>query len=121
MTQQMVIGYRFNPATVSEDIIRKTATKEICEMRARIRRQEAGKCAAEYERARMVESSRNRMLAEKQRRLNAQKKMGVIRRTVKAVGTAWAMVWAFLIIIKDAIRDFGLDYGLWVYEPIDED
>lgn len=120
MTQVMVRGYRFNPATVPEEVIRKVATKEMVEMRARIRRQEANRYAAENERARMVESSRNRMLAEKQRKLNIQKKAGVIRRTAKAVGTAWAMIWAFLIIVKDAIRDFGIKYGLWVYEPIDE-
>lgn len=120
MTQVMVRGYRFNPETVPQEVIAKVAMREMMEMRARIRKQEADRCAAENERARMVEGSRNRLLEEKQRQLNNQRRPGVIRRAVNAVGTAWAMLWGVLVIIKDAIRDFGLDYGLWVYEPYDE-
>ena len=116
MTQYMVRGYRFNPATVPQEIIAKVAMKEMQEMRERIKRQDA----AEAERARMVESNRNRLLAEKVRHLNATCRPGAIRRAVRSVGTAWAMIWAVLVIVKDAIRDFGLDHGLWVYEPIDD-
>jgi len=120
MTQYMVTGYRLNPATVPQEVIEKAAMKEIREMRERIRKQEAGKCAAEIERARMVEGSRNRLLAEKQRQLNAAKKRGAFRAFTDRIDTAWATGWGILFVIWDAIIDFGLRYGLWVYEPYDE-
>ena len=70
--------------------------------------------AAQRAQARTVEDSRNRLLAEKldSDRVALARHCGPVRRMLRRIGDAWAMVMGTAMVWGEAL-------GLWVWEPMD--
>lgn len=86
-----------------------------------IRKQQARRRAAdaaEFERARMVEYSRDRLLARdlQMRRDQAAKRPGFFRRKLEELENAWAVTWAVLMLTGEIFILWGEAAGLWVVE-----
>lgn len=108
---QMIVAARLNPKHVPQEVIDRVASDEVRAAKAKARAEAVAEYSAEQERAKMVEISRNRMLAgmDAAIRRKIYRRRNPVARLIARVAT----VYATMIGMVMSWQEVGETLGLW--------